>query len=174
MPYIIAALGLMAAVYFFVIRTRNAADMATDLLDVANDVRAAARRFGFTRRANIHPVEAIDDPRTAAMTVAVAYAELDDYPTEDTRSRLARALASAFGMTLRDAEELMVLGRWLMTECQGPQPAVSRAARKLYKLSGGEDFAALMDVIKAVSPETGLSERQTDALDDLKRAFHIR
>ena len=174
MPYLIAAAGALAAIYFFVIRARNAADVASELLDVAQDVRAAARRFGFVRKSKVHPVEAVDDSRVAAATVAVAYAELDGYPTDETKSRLTAAVARAFEVGTPDAEELVILGRWLMSECQGPQPAIARASRRLFKLSGARDVAALMDVIEAVTAEDGLSDRQRDALDDLKRAFRIR
>lgn len=174
MPYLIALAGAAAAVYFFLIRARNAASMASELADVAADVQAAARRFGFRRRANIHPVEAVDDPKVAAATVAVAYLDLDGYPTEQAKASLIRALDREFGTGAREAEELAVLGRWLMGECQGAQPAIARATRRLFKLSGGQHLGALMGVVQAVTPETGLSERQRDALDDIKRAMRIR
>lgn len=174
MPYIVAAMGAIAAIYFFVIRARNAADIASELVGAAADVQAAARRFGFRRRANIHPVEAVDDPNVAATLVAVSFLELDDYPTDDAKTRLIRALQTEFDVSVTDAEELCVLGRWLMTECQGPQPALTRGARRLYKLTGANDFTALMTVLSAIAPENGLTDRQRDALDDLKRAFKIR
>ncbi len=173
MPFLIALAGVVAAAYFFVIRARNAAHMATELADVAADVQAAARRFGFRRRANVHPVEAVDDPKVAAATVAVAYLELDGYPTGESKGALLRALQSEFGIALKEAEELAVLGRWLMTECNGAEPAIARATRRLYKLSGGQHLGALMGVVQAVTPD-GLSDRQRDALDDIKRGMRLR
>ena len=47
MHLVIAALGILTAVYFFVIRARGAAEMTSELIDMAADVRAAARRLGF-------------------------------------------------------------------------------------------------------------------------------
>ncbi|QLQ20376.1 MAG: hypothetical protein HZT43_19915 [Exiguobacterium profundum] len=66
MPFFIALLGALAAGYYFWRRSRNAANIATELMDVASDVRLAARRFGFKRQADIHPVEAVEDPASLA------------------------------------------------------------------------------------------------------------
>ena len=52
MHIVIAAIGILTAVYFFVMRARNAADMTNELLDVADDVRAAARRHSQTVNRN--------------------------------------------------------------------------------------------------------------------------
>ncbi len=174
MPYLIALAGVIAAVYFFVIRARNAADMASELVDVAADVRSAARRFGFKRRANVHPMETVEEPSVIAATIGISYLELDGLPSEAAQSRLRVALAQEFQTGVKDAEEMMVFGRWLMGECQGPQPAIDRAARRMFKLGQGKDLAALMAVIQAVSPEEGLTDRQRDALEDIKRAFRIK
>lgn len=175
MPFIIAALGALAAVYFFVIRARGAADMASEVLDAANDVRLAARRFGFTRRTNIHPVEAIEDPDIALASLGVAFVELDKLPTQEQRDALNRAMARVTEKGLNDAEELAVLGRWMVTECGTPDQAVTRLARKLYKMQGADGFGPVMEVIKMVS-EAGsgqLSVKQKEALEDISRAFRI-
>lgn len=168
----IAAIGILTAVYFFVIRARNAAEMTHELLDVADDVRAAARRLGFRRTQAVHPVDGIDDPNTAAATVAMAYLELHGLPTEETGNKLLQSLQHRLEVPLKDAEELMILGRWLMNECQGPQPAIARAARRLYRLTGGNP-GPLLDVIGDISEEP-LTDRQRDALDDIRTAFRLR
>lgn len=174
MPYLIALAGLVAAAWYMVMRARTAADMAADLVDVAADVRAAARRFGFRSRANIHPLEAVDDPKVAAATVAVAWLELDGYPTEEAKTALINALGSEFGLGRKDAVELAVLGRWLVTECQGPEPAIARASRRLFKLSGGQHLGAMMGVVQAATVGTELSPRQSEALGEIRRALRLR
>ena len=88
MPVLIALAGLAVGVYFFLIRTRNAAHAAGDLLDMANDVRLAARRFGFRRQANAHPIEAIEDSNLAIAALTVGFLELDGLPTQDQFDRL--------------------------------------------------------------------------------------
>ena len=172
MHIVLGAIALLTAVYFFVIRARNAAEMTHELLDVADDVRAAARRLGFRRTKSLHPVDGIEDANTAAATVAMAFLELNGLPTEETKNRLLKSLQHRLEVQLKDAEELMILGRWLMNECQGPQPAIARAARRLYRLTGGNP-GPLLDVLGDVADDP-LTDRQRDALDDIRTAFRLR
>ena len=170
MHFVVAALAALAAVYFFVMRARSAAEMTTELLDVADDVRAAARRFGFRRHHERHPVDSVDDPKLALATVAVSYMELHGLPTEGTKSKLLSALQRELNVDSNEAEELAILGRWLMNECQGAAPALARASKQLYRLD--KNVTPLMEVLKDLT-ETPLGDRQRDALHDVKRAFHI-
>ncbi|MGI9394097.1 MAG: hypothetical protein ACR2OY_05580 [Boseongicola sp.] len=170
MPFVVAALAGLAAVYFFVIRARSAAEMTTELLDVADDVRAAARRFGFRRHHERHPVDSVDDRNLAIAIVAVAYMEMNGLPTEDTKCSLLKALQRELNIDLKEAEELSILGRWLMNECRGATPAIARASRRLYQLD--KDITPLMGILKDLS-DTRLGDQQSDALHDIKRAFHI-
>jgi len=172
MHIVLGVLGLLTAVYFFVIRARNAAEMTTELMDIADDVRAAARRFGFRRQHAQHPVDAVEEPNIAAATVSVAYLELHGLPTEETRASLSNALQVILDVSAKDAEELMVLGRWLMNECGGAQPAIVRASKKLYAL-GARDVEPLMEILKPVSANP-LTDQQREALHDIRRAFHIK
>ncbi|MDA8586338.1 hypothetical protein N9L47_08725 [Rhodobacteraceae bacterium] len=172
MHIIVAAIGIIAGLYFFVMRAKNAAEMTHELLDVADDVRAAARRFGFRRNKAGHPVDAIEDANTAAATVATAYMELHGLPSEDMRADLIKSLQTELQVEKKDGEELLILGRWLMNECNGPSPAITRAARQLYKLTSG-DIGPLMEILKSVSADP-LSDQQRDALDEIRRAFRIR
>lgn len=171
MHIVLAVIGIVAAVYFFVMRARNAAEMTNELMDVADDVRAAARRLGFRRNKAQHPMDAVDDPNTAAATIAVAFIELDDLPSAEQQDNLLRSLQSTLRVDKSEAEELMVLGRWLMTQCNGPTPAITRAARKLYKMIGS-DVGPLMELLTSASKD-GLSDKQSDALDEIKRAFRV-
>ncbi len=172
MHIVIAAIGIIAGIYFFIMRAKNAAEMTSELLDVADDVRAAARRFGFRRNKAAHPVDAIEDANTAAATVAMAYLELHGLPTEETRNALIKSLQSELQIPKSEAEELLVLGRWLMNECNGPEPAIPRASRQLYKLTSG-DIGPLMEILKTITSDP-IGDRQRDALEDIRRAFRIR
>lgn len=175
MPIIIALVGAAAAWYFFFYRARNAAEIAVDIVDMANDVRLAARRFGFRRLTNIHPAESIEDAKVATAAVAIAFIQLDDLPTAELRARLGAALRADFVLTADETDELQVLGNWLVTQCGGAQGGVSRLGRKLYKLGGQPAFAPLIAVLKAVfGDDANLSARQTDALADLRLIFRIK
>lgn len=176
MHILIAIVGAIAAAYFFFIRARNTAEMTGELIDAANDVRLAARRFGFKRKANIHPAETIEDPHVAMAGIGTSFLELDGMPTKEQRSALINSLARSTGLATTDADELCVLGRWMMGECGGAQQAVPRLSRKLYKLSGIEGFGPIMAVIKDIA-EAGsgaLSSQHRTALEDLQSAFRIK
>ncbi len=176
-PILIAVVGAALALYFFVYRARNAANIAVDVVDMANDVRLAARRFGFRRQADIHPVESIEDPNVAITAAALAFLELDDLPTQEQRDRLVAEIGRELALGRADAEEMQVLGRWLVAACGGASAAVSRLARKLYKLRGQAAFEPLLGVINGVAAGGhggALSERQREALEDIRIAFRIR
>ena len=176
MPFIIAVVGIIIAAYFWANRARNAAHIATDIVDMAGDVRAAARRFGFSRRANVHPVESIDNPNVAAAALSSAFIALDDMPTKDAKDALHVSLRRVLQVDDADAQELMVLGHWLVNECNGPQPAITRLAKKLYRLEGSSALTPLMDIITGVIPSdpNALSDKQREAIEELRVAFRVR
>jgi hypothetical protein len=173
MPFLIALLGIIGAAYFWAQRAKGARDMAGDVVDMANDVRLAARRFGFSRKMNVHPVESIDDPRLAVAAIATAFLELDDLPTAEQRQVLMVQLRSKLRADAGEAQEMEVLGRWFMSECGGAEPAIARISRKLYKLAGAEQTENLMGILKGTVTES-LSDRQRDALEDIARALRPR
>jgi len=173
MPFLIALVGIIGAVYYWSNRARNARDVAGEVMDMANDVRLAARRFGFKRQSNLHPVESIEDPRLAIASIATCFIELDGLPTEEDRKRLSIQLRSRLRADADEAQEMEVLGRWFMAECGGADPAISRLSRKLYKLGGAEQMEPLIDILKQ-AVVSDLSDKQRDALDDIQRAMRIR
>lgn len=175
MPILLALISAATVAYFWFNRARNTVDIAGDLANAANDVRLAARRFGFRRRANIHPVESIEDPDVAVAALAAAFLELDELPTSEQRMALESGLSRSLTLPQKDAAELTVLGHWFVGECGTPGQAVARISRKLFKLNGGDSFEPLMDILGAIAAAgNGLSDNQKDALEDVKRAFRIR
>ena len=118
MPYIVAILGLLAAAVIWVNRARAAADATRELTGVAQDVMAAARRFGFRRRLNLHPVESLDDPDIAVAGAGIAFLELGGLPTAEQQDRLVVSLQSHLGQSREKAEEALIL-----------EPVVDRRSR---------------------------------------------
>ncbi|PWK62091.1 hypothetical protein [Roseicyclus mahoneyensis] len=172
MHILIAALALVGGVAFWIYRARMAANAAKDLADLAGDVVSAARRFGFRRRYNEHPVDSVDDPVLAAGALSVAFLELGAAATADQRGDHLRALQRHLEVDLKTAEEILVMGHWLVNECNGPQPAVQRLGKRLMRLSGPEALAAPMTVVEEVAAaHGGLVDRQRDSLADLRRIF---
>lgn len=172
MPVIIAILGIIIGAYFWINRARNAANVTADVMDMANDVRLAARRFGFRRRHDVHPAESIEEPGLAIAGIAIAFVELDDFPTQEHRNALNVHLRAQTRVDQETADEMVILGRWLVNECGGASAAISRLARKLYRLEGPDALDPLMTILnKTVNNH---NERQTEALHEIKTAFRAR
>ncbi|MDO5657657.1 MAG: hypothetical protein Q4G36_04980 [Paracoccus sp. (in: a-proteobacteria)] len=173
MPFLLTILGLIGAALVWYIRARLVGMAARDLGHAASDVMNAARRLGFRRRANMHPVESVDEPELAIATIATAFLELDGLPSREDQMRLARALASHTGTAPDKAEEMLVMGRWLVSECKGPQPAITRVTKRLMRLEPTA-FQPLLAVLGEISGPGGLSAPQREALDEIARIARLR
>lgn len=171
---IFVILGVISAVAVWYWRLSMARDAAREIGNIAGDLANAPRRFGFRRRANAHPVEGVDDPDLAIAAIATAFLELGGMPTREDQVALASALNSQLGIAPDDAEEMMILGRWLVGECQGPQPAITRLTKRLAKLDPAA-FQKLLPVLNAVGSRQGrLSDKQRDALEEIARMLKLR
>jgi hypothetical protein len=175
MPFILGLLAVIGVAYFWAQRARNAADMTRELAGVASDVAAAARRFGFRRRVNVHPVEGLDDPDVAIAGAGIAFLELGGLPSTEAQDALARSLQSRLNMAHDKAQEAMILGRWLVTESNGAQPGLTRLVRKLAKMKGQAGFEPLMLVLRDITEANAgvLSPQQGDALDEVKYIYKL-
>ncbi|MFN0113892.1 MAG: hypothetical protein ACKVPY_04365 [Paracoccaceae bacterium] len=176
MPYIIALLGMVGGAIFWIWRMRMAAEMTHELAGVASDVMAAARRLGFRRRLNLHPVESVDDPKLAMAGLGIAFLELGGLPTKEQQDGLLRSLQTRLGQTLTAAEEAVILGRWLVSECGGAAPAVDRLARRLVKLDRPGSLEPLMNVLNDIvvaGRDSKVSDRQREALGDIARLYKL-
>ena len=175
MPIILGLLAAAAGVYFWMMRARNAAFMAGDLADMAQDVLGAARRFGFRRRANTHPVDSLDDPNLATAALGIGFLELGGLPRAEQLDALTRSLQLNLAQSQNQAKEAMILGRWLIGECGGPQPGIDRLARRLWKLDAMAGFQPLMAVLKdiAAAGDSAISPRQKEALDGIAKVFRV-
>jgi hypothetical protein len=175
MPFILGLLALAGAAYFWINRARNAAEMTHEIAGVASDVMAAARRFGFRRKLNTHPVESLDDPDIAIAAVALSFLELSGLPSTEQQNALIVSLQSHLTMSHDKAQEALILGRWLMTESAGPVSGFTRLTKRLYKLKGAASFDPLMAVLGDVakSGRSNISAKQKDALDEITRLYRI-
>lgn len=176
MPILLALLAAAGGIVFWMMRARNAAHAAQDLADMAGDVMSAARRFGFRRRHDEHPVDSLQDRNVAVAGIGLSFLELGALPTAEQHEALLISLQHRLGMTEPAAREAAILGRWLMQECSGAQQGLTRLARRLYKLGGADGFSALMDVLRdvAAKAEGTLAPRQKDALEEIGRIWKLR
>jgi hypothetical protein len=170
MPIIILILTTVGGALFWWVRQNpdKAIYAAQDAVTIA---RNAPRKLAFRRQTNAHPVEGIDDPRIALCGLAQAFIELDDLPTVEQRTHLNTLLRTRLRCSVEEAEEMEVLGRWLVAQCKTPGAAVTRFARRLHKIDGDASWETLQDVLMNLA-HGELSISQVDAIADMKRAFH--
>ena len=176
MPVLLGLLAAAAGVIFWIYRARDVAHAAKDLGDMAGDVMSAARRFGFRRRYNEHPVDSLQDQDVAVAGAGVAFLEMAGLPSSQQQAALLVSLQHHLNVSHDRGQEAMILGRWLMSECGGAQPRFARLTRRLAKLSELERFEQLMAVLRDVSAAGGgsLVPLQKDALAEVARAFKLR
>ncbi|MEL6522935.1 MAG: hypothetical protein AAFQ66_18335 [Pseudomonadota bacterium] len=171
MHILLGILAVAGGVFYWLHRARDAAEAVDVVTDMATDVLGAARRFGFRRRADQHPVESIEDESLAGAALTMAFAELGSMPTEEQKRMLQQGFADTYNLDNKAAEEAMILGHWLISECGTTDAAVTRLAKKLLRIGGQSAVDPVLELVKTVVGPSGLSERQRDALQEVARIF---
>lgn len=172
MPFVIMILGAIGGAIWWWVRN-NPSDALHVAQDAATTIKNAPRRLAFRRQTGAHPVEGIDDPRIAICAIAQAFIELDDLPTQEQRQALHLAVRTKLRCDDEEAEEMEVLGRWLVTQCNGAAPAITRLGKRIYKIDGETSWDLLQDVLSGLV-EGDLSSQQVSAIQDLRVAFKKR
>lgn len=174
MPLVLAALAALVGGYFWYLRYQRARDAAEMLADAASDVRHAARRFGFRRKANIHPAESVEDSRLAALSIVAAMAQMDRPWSTDLSRELTIETQRAFGVRVDEAEEMTVFAKWMSEQSSTYAEIVRRLAKQLGGLGDREIAQNLASMIETVctKPDGDLSDDVTDALATVNR--HLR
>lgn len=168
MPIMILILSVLGGALWYWVRN-NPRDAIHAAQDAATMIKNAPRKLAFRKQMNAHPVEGIDDPRIAICAIGQCFIELDELPTLEQRKRTHVTLRTVLRCT--EAEEMQVLGRWMMTQCNGPVQAITRLGRRLFKIDGGASWDTHQEFLGAVI-EGDLSPAQVDANSELKRAMH--
>lgn len=173
MPILMGLLGLILAAGFWAWRIRMAKNALDDVSSMAGDVISAARRLGFRRKLNLHPVESVDEPELAITAIGVAFLDLAALPTAEQLAGLKTSVTQHLSVSEIRADEMMIVGRWLVNECKGADSAVTRLTKRLYQIDKSA-FPGLLAVLGDVGQNGGgLSPRQRDALDDIARNLRL-
>ncbi len=171
MPIVILILTAIGGAIWWWIRN-NPREAINTAQDVTTTLKNAPRKIAFRSVANAHPVEGIDDERIAICAIAQSFIELDDLPTADQRQQMHVLLRTKLKCSEEEASEMEVLGRWLMTQCNGPAEAVPRLGRRLRKIDSGNSWNRLQDILLPLASD-GLSRAQVAAIEDLKAALRV-
>jgi len=170
MGIVAALLALIAGVGFWMYRARDAADTARSVLDMASDAKAAARRFGYTRKLNKNPLDTVDDPRLSAAGILVGVAKLDGDLSREQVEGITRACIEGFGVDAAEAGDMTAFGRWLSQHGE-PEEVIRRLVRGLRGHMDAERSASLFEMMESVAHIEGgaPSDRQNETFDMVRR-----
>lgn len=173
MPYLIALLGLIGGLGFWYYRFMLAKDAASELLNMADDVRLAARRFGFKRRNNQNPIDAIEDPRLSAVGLLVVIAEEDGAMSQQELEAIQFQARKVFKCSAEEAAELLAFGRWIANLSPNRSETARRLARRTVGIGGNSIIDDLNAMIRAVATTDG-REPGGEALQAIDRLKQLR
>lgn len=171
MHILLAVLAAAAGIGFWLWRAHMAARAASDLLETADDIRAAVRRFGFNRKAKTSPHDGIPDPRLAAAGILAAFANMNGGIGREEIAAIAEECRRAFGCDRKEAEDIGAYGRWLAQQSPNMDETVRRIGRNLQDMLTAEEKEQLFGMIERVASIDGggLSDGQRRTLDNLRR-----
>ncbi|GAB4392613.1 MAG: hypothetical protein Tsb0032_08940 [Kiloniellaceae bacterium] len=174
MHFVLAIAGIAAVVGIWLWRAHTAARAAGELMESADDIRAALRRFGYRRKANVNPLDGIDDSRLAAAGILAAFANMDGGLGRAEIAAIARECGAAFHCDATEAEQIGAYGRWLIQQSANMDEAVRRLARNLEgKLTEAEKDQLMEMVERVASIEGGnLTDGQRYTLGQLARQLN--
>jgi len=171
--HILAALAAAAGiVIFLLIRAHQAATAARDVADAASDLSGLFRRWSWRRRANVNPLDAVTDPREAAVALMVAVAQFDGAVTEVEQRTMLDLAIKHFGATREQGTELIARGRWLVQERADVAEIMRRLAPVLEAKCGPAERRELIGMLTTVAASDGkVDETLRRDIDNLKRAL---
>ncbi len=151
-------LGLAAVVggiIFWIWRIRNTASAAKEMIEVADDVRAAVRRFGYRRSADKNPLETIEDPRLAAAGVLASVAKMDGDYSRKQMTVIQQECARVFQASDKDAEQIAAYGRWLAQQSDNTDEVIRRLTTCLSKTLAQKERQEFLGMVERVSAVEG-------------------
>jgi uncharacterized tellurite resistance protein B-like protein len=172
MHILLTILGVVGAFgyYWFVIR--NASNAVGEIADAAGRARGAYRRNQFRKKADAATINAIDDPRTAAVVMAVAVASADGDMTPEQDAALNEAMTDI--LRVSDPVEEMTFAKWAVREISDPNNISMRLSRLWMSSLDTQERQELVDLVRTVAgADGGLSDIQREAIDRLRTRLAI-
>ena len=138
-------------------------------IELSDDVRAAFRRFGFTAKSQTDPLDAVDDSRIAAVGIFMALARMDGELSREQIAGIRSESARLFNTTDREAEDLIVIGKWLVQERRSEE-SVRRLTRHLVgRLTANEARAFISSAENVAAMEGAIADEQRETIEALRR-----
>lgn len=175
MHILLGLVGLISAAIFWYWRAKQAREAAGDLVGAANDVRLAAKRFAYHRRTNVHPADAVDDPRLAAAGIVAAIASMDGPLTQSEITEMTVEARRVFNADAAEADDITAFGRWIAGQCNTPAEASRRLAKRVNALAGASAGPDLIAMIEQVATADGgeIGDDEAASITTIRRTLHI-
>ena len=173
MELVVILLLVGLATWFWLGKTRDGGGGSNSAGAGPHAVTGAARHLNYHHRQDRHPVDCIDEQNIAIGALATAILELGGSPGESDRSRMNIALRTALRISAEDADQVAILGRWMIGQCRGAAQSVTRLGTRLYLLTGPRGMMHLGEVVEAMFPGSAadMSPQQKRAMYELKHIF---
>jgi uncharacterized tellurite resistance protein B-like protein len=168
---LLGILGVLSAAMIWYWRVKQVGEAASELTNAANDVRLAIKRFGYLRGRKTHPADCVDDARLAAAGIVAAIASMDAPLSQAEIDLLTAEAGAVFNVDSAEAVDIATFGRWNAGQCNNPEDAVRRLTKIIRTKAGaGLDLISMVEKV-ATADGIGLDERETDALEAIRRGL---
>src|ERR1051325_6852738 len=138
--------------------------------DARTQRRDAERKRKALESQRTAPLQAIDDPRDAAIVLMLLVAGKSDAPTREQYAAIEETARRVFGFE-RDLAERMTLARFAASRADDFEQAVGLFANLLRSRLTDAERRELLEMVEAIAAHDGPSEPQREAIDTLKRRF---
>jgi len=116
------------------------------------------------------PIQAVDDPRDAAIVLMLLIARHSDAPSREQYAAIEDNARRVFGFE-RDLAERMTHARFVASRAESFEQAVGLFGNLFRARLTDAERRELVDMIEAVAALDGPSEPQRNAIDTLRRRF---
>ena len=172
MHILLTILGIVGAFSYYWFVIRNASDAVGEIADAAGRARGAYRRNQFRKKADASTISAIDDPRTAAVVMAVAVANCEGEMTPQQDAALKQAMSDVLG--IGDPDEELTFAKWAVREVSDPNNISMRLSRVWTGSLNMGERRQLVDMISHVAGIRGaLSHVQAEAIERLRTRLDL-
>ena len=174
MAFLVAILGALGVVAFFVIRANQAAKAARELGDLAADAKGFVRRNRWKSKANVDQLRDVEDARLAAAVMMCALAKSDGDLSEREVTAIQEQLTGPLALTAGEAEEMLAQARWLTPDMGDLNALLHRVISPIQANCTPTEKGDLLDMLGAAAAADGpIDAIQQNALDRLREDLGV-
>lgn len=173
MGVIIAILGALAGVVVLVWRLSILFRAGQETVEVANDLRLAARRHGWRRKQGKRPIEGVEDPQLAAATILLMILRTEEPVDESLKARLGQTLCDVFGCDRQTGQDLVSEAVFVTHELQDDRGWIGKLARNALAPCSPEEKQDIPHMLNSVSAKP-LSDTQANLVRHFRENAGLR